>query len=143
MKYLILSLSIILLVACDATKKTNAVLMSSTCKPVVKTNELPKELYNLDIEKVSIVKNCMIIDASMAYTKVNADAFELRWNGKMKKSMPPQVTLVLHKENGGEAYEMNKFQLKFDLSVLNSMGRSMITLRGWDERIEYNPTANE
>jgi hypothetical protein len=139
MKYLVFLLPIFLLFACNANK----MLVATNCKAVVKTNEPAKEPYGLKIEKVSIKQNCMIIDAVMSYNDIKADAFDLRWNGKMKKSMPPQVTLVLHKDKGNEGFDTKKYQLKFDLSVLNSMGKSMITLKGWDERIEYNPTTNE
>lgn len=136
---LFLLLVIISLMACNASKK-NATSVSTNCKSIVQTNEMPVDLYDAAIKKVNIDKNCLIIDVEMAYNEVSADAFDLRWNGKMKKSMPPQVTLALHKDKGNEGFERKKYQLKFDLSTLSSMGKSIITLKGWDERIEYNPT---
>jgi len=143
MKHLFLVLTAICLLACSASKKANSVIESAECQSVVKTNEQPNDLNGAKISSVSIEGNCMIIEMEMGYSGVKAEAFELRWNGKMKKSMPPQVTLALHKAKGEESDTAKKYRLKYDLSILNSMGRSFITLKGWEERIEYNPNPKD
>ncbi len=111
---------------------------SETCQAITQTNEPPSALYGANFKSVKTEGNCLIIDIEMAYPKAKAEDFELRWNGKMKKSMPPQVTLALHKNSGDEGFEMKNFRLKYDLSSLK-MGRTMITLKDYAERIDYTP----
>jgi hypothetical protein len=113
--------------------------VDKVCQAINQTKEVANGLYASHFKKVELDGNCLMIHVSAAYNNKTASDFELRWNGKTKRSMPPQVTLALHAEKGDEGYEAHDFILKYDLAeiqAINPNGSVFVTLRGYEERIE-------
>lgn len=113
--------------------------VDKVCRSIHRTNKIAGGLYASYFKNVELDGNCLTIHVNAAYHEKKSSDFELRWNGKIKKSMPPQVTLALHAEKGGEGYEAKDFILKYDLSeikAINPNGSVFITLREYGERIE-------
>ena len=95
--------------------------IDKTCRLINRTSEAAESLYASYFKKVELDENCLTIHVSAAYNEKKTSDFELRWNGKIKKSMPPQVTLGLHAAKGSEGYQAKDFILKYDLSEINNI----------------------
>ena len=119
--------------------KTSKVQVDKKCRPMVQSSEIVPPILTT-IESVELEGDCLTLNIEAQICDKKTTDFELRWNGKTMKSLPPQVSLSLHMAKSDECDKKQKYQLKYDISQLKSINRNgavIVRLVGYDERIDY------
>lgn len=114
---------------------------TTVCKPLtVMTPDV--SISNSDgiaISKVSIDGNCLKVRISYEGCK-NYD-FDLIHNGKVRKSLPPQVTLVVQMtEKTCETKGKQEKEICYDIDALKAIsddGKVVLSVQGYDEPVIY------
>lgn len=123
---LFLMLLLLLIAACKTQKKTTATavyppndtLYSTTYKKVLKDRELYTQTYNnLPVDTAYISKDTLHLLTGKIQA-CDADNFEVLWDGKMAKSLPPKTAVKLFLQNDPACKEQHRFHLFFNLAPL-------------------------
>lgn len=125
-----------LISACHSTKKLTS--DTSICQPlqIVKTSSTSTLAFNIDT--CYWAKPCLHVVVS--YTGCKNDTFQLEWNGRMMKSLPPQLPMqVVATSASSCTLEPLKRNLCIDMDTLlhhpGINGKSIVNIEKWPQRI--------
>ncbi len=141
MRVLAVVLGIALLVGCKNSSSSQET-DKGTCKQmlVVTPDISPEVDPTLKVKALSLKKNCLTL--RVGYAACAGFDLDLVFNGRAKKSLPPQVDLVL--SNKGEPCDIAQAveqEFCFDISKLQALsdnGKVVVRIQGYDESVVYS-----
>ncbi len=108
------------------------------CVPMTMSSET--ETGNYWLSEVLIAESCLFVQLSHGGSCAE-HSYELRWNGALAESMPPQAFLVLwHGDPGDPCDAIIQQNLFFDLGPLlaEPYEQIIVHVSGWEESLLLN-----
>jgi|TARA_B110000879_G_scaffold43718_1_gene61680 hypothetical protein len=139
LSYLLILGLVISLSSCKVRSKPSDTI--NTCKVlVVTTPDVSTPIVeNVSVTKILMENECLLV--RVKFKGCDQSNFDLVYNGKAKKSSPPQVNLMLKSlDVNCESSEELERDFKFDIKKLQGIGGSgkvVISVQGFSESLVY------